>query len=113
LFWNLITAAFVAAPKYEVSIPGDPAPTDATCVSALELRTCWRLFTSAPVLPSFKFVENVAADAVATSAKAATTKPAAMADFVEINLFININYNISVVWETRGINNSLVSLLSK
>jgi hypothetical protein len=29
-FWNLITAAFVAGPKCEVSLPGDPAPEAAT-----------------------------------------------------------------------------------
>src|SRR3989338_940553 len=52
--WNLTTAALVRPPKYVDSLPGEPAPADATCVVALPLRNTWRALTSAPSLPCWR-----------------------------------------------------------
>ena len=59
LFWNLMTAAFVKAPKVDVSFPFEPTPEAATWVAESELRTFWRFITSAPVLPILRSVVKV------------------------------------------------------
>jgi len=45
----------VAGPKVFVSFPKEPLPVTATAVSALELRTFCRHFTSSPDIPKLKF----------------------------------------------------------
>jgi hypothetical protein len=54
LFWNLATAAFVAGPKYDDSLPGAPAPDTETCVAASRLRNFCSSITSAPVSPTVR-----------------------------------------------------------
>lgn len=51
-------AAFVAGPKYNVSLPGDPAP-DLETVKLLELRYFWRFLTSGLDMPVDRELENV------------------------------------------------------
>ena len=97
--WNLFTALRVAGPKYEVSIPGDPAPDSATRVCGYALRTFWRFITSTPVEPSFMFVLNMyeqlcvgrlrAADAETVPAIAPPMTAATAAAFIE-KLAINV-----------------------
>ena len=85
LFWNLITAFFVSPPKYEVSLPGEPAPVDATCVSELVLSITWRFFTSEPDEPILRFVVNVAdANAEVANANTATNPTNPAIDFLFI-----------------------------
>jgi hypothetical protein len=50
--WNFITAAFVAGPKYELSMPGEPAPDEATMVAADMFKNFWSAMTLAPVEPT-------------------------------------------------------------
>src|SRR3989344_2674253 len=59
LFWNFATAAFVAGPKVDVSVPAEPAPLAATMVSADELRNFWSFMTSSPVAPAVRFRAHV------------------------------------------------------
>src|SRR3989344_3201677 len=49
--WNLETAERVSPPKYEVSLPGEPAPVVATCVPSTLLRNFCIAITSPPVSP--------------------------------------------------------------
>src|SRR3989344_4801670 len=56
--WNLTTAALVRPPKYVDSLPGEPAPADATWVVALPLRNTWSSLTSAPELPCWRERES-------------------------------------------------------
>jgi hypothetical protein len=46
--WKHTTAALVARPKYEVSMPEEPAPETATLHEVM-LSVCWRDITEAPV----------------------------------------------------------------
>src|SRR3989344_2283913 len=55
LFWNFTTAAFVAGPKVDVSFPAEPAPLEATMVSADELRNFCNFITSSPLAPTVRF----------------------------------------------------------
>jgi len=57
-FWNLMTAAFVNAPKYDVSFPGEPAPV-AAIVKPLLLRNFWTFSTCPPEAPTLRFCVNV------------------------------------------------------
>src|SRR3989344_8585976 len=49
--WNLDTAARVSPPKYDVSLPGEPAPAVATCVPSTLLRNFCIAITTPPVSP--------------------------------------------------------------
>jgi len=56
--WNFTTAALVKEPKSVVSLPGEPTPEEAIFVPESWLRSACRHFTSLPVLPTFKALEN-------------------------------------------------------
>ena|SRR3989338_6796871 len=56
--WNLTTAALVADPKVAVSFPEDPGPEDETRVAESWFSSACRHFTSLPVLPTFRALEN-------------------------------------------------------
>src|SRR3989344_507722 len=49
--WNFETAARVSPPKYDVSLPGEPAPTVATCVPSTLFRNFWIDMISPPLCP--------------------------------------------------------------
>ena|SRR3989344_3860756 len=64
LFWNFTTAALVRLPKYTVSLPAEPTPEAATCVSADWFRIDCKHLTSVPELPTAKFlVKDIPAQA--------------------------------------------------
>jgi len=60
LLWNFITAALVAGPKVELSIPGEPAPEAATIVLESLFKNTWRAITSAPLEPTERLVFHIA-----------------------------------------------------
>ncbi len=52
--WNLITAAFVPPPNRVVSLPGEPAPEEATLVAVSLFSNTCKHFTSAPEEPTWR-----------------------------------------------------------
>ena len=54
IIWYFITAAFVRAPKYEDSFPGEPAPVEATCVLESVFKAFCKFVTSVPLSPCLR-----------------------------------------------------------